>query len=467
MYRTFKIFLLIIALALISAECVSAEVKGAWVSAWSAGYFSREEADATIAAAKSIGLNSLFIQVRKNADAFYNSAYEPRSANIARDFDPLAYIVEKAHSQGIKVHAWVNICRVWTTQPLPSDPNHLVNAHREWINKNSDGSIRANEGVYLDPGVPEARNYVVSVLKDIVTKYDVDGIHLDYIRYPGREWGYSDAALARYYSDTGATAKPDPKDPQWTQWRRDQVTAFVRQIRQGICSVNPHIMLSAATISWGDCPDNFCNGSSYAVVCQDWRKWLSDDLLDANVPMNYKVEKNAKNARQFRNWLKGFGNWSGGKPVYVGIDIHNNSASDVLQQIEAVRKSGLDGFVLFSFNASAKRNTLVRALGGTVQEKVAVAGEEQTFGSKNVSACDMFVKGTRQAATNCIGMARVYFKKAIELDPEYAEAYYQLGSCYLKERDKAKAIECFEKTLQLDPSHEKAQAALVACESED
>lgn len=341
----------------------ASEVRGAWVSAWNKGYLTPDEADATIAAAKKAKLNTLFIQVRKTADAYYDSKTEPRGSNLAAgDYDPLAYTIEKAHAQGIKVHAWINVCRVWIGKDPPEDPNHLVNKHPDWLNRDSAGNARASDGMFIDPGVPEARDYVVSVIEDIARRYDVDGIHLDYIRYPGKDWGYSDIALARYKKQMGQTKKPAADNPMWSRWRRTQVTELMKETRKAVKHVRPKAMLSAATITWKDCGPSFPATGPYKLVHQDWQSWLSAGLLDANVPMNYRVESSANDSAQFRAWLGGFRRWSSGKPTYVGIDIYHNSVDGIIKQIQASRNSKMAGFVLFSFNDLPKRSPLVAAL---------------------------------------------------------------------------------------------------------
>ena len=348
-----------------SCSCSAEEVRGAWLGAWWNGYFNAEQVDASIAAAKKAGVSTLYIQVRKNADAYYDSTIEPRGSGMAPGFDSLAYTIEKAHAQGIQVHAWVNAFRVGSSKPS-TDPKHIVNVHPDWISKTPDGKIMGTEGVYLDPGVPAAREYIAKVVLDIVTRYNVDGIQWDYIRYPGVDFGYSDTALARYYAESGAAAKPDPKDPKWLQWKRDQVTTLVRTVYKQAHAIKPKIIMSASTVIWGSCPTDFTKTDAYATVCQDWKAWMSEGILDANLPMAYKTESSAKSAQSFRGWLVGFAKWNGGRPTYVGIDVDNNDDAGVLAQIDAVREAGLQGHVLYKFNQSQRRDTLTDALvGGT------------------------------------------------------------------------------------------------------
>ncbi len=336
-------------------------MRGAWVTAWESGFLIPSEVDATIDAAKRAGLNALFIQVRKNADAYYSSTLEPRGAGLAPGFDPLEYITARAHAAGISVHAWINVYRVCGVSGLPTDPNHPINAHPDWINKNVDGKTRATDGFFIDPGVPAAREHIVSVAEDIARRYPIDGIHLDYIRYPGRDWGYSDIALSRFRAETGVTNKPAPDDPRWLAWRREQVTALLTDVRAKVRAVRPNAVISAATIAWGDCPADFRTSQSYCYACQDWKGWLSDGLIDAAVPMDYKSETSAQAAREFRSWLVGLSNWHAPRPVYIGIDVRTNRLADSLRQIRAVEKAHLDGFLLFPFNTPG-RAPLVTAL---------------------------------------------------------------------------------------------------------
>lgn len=436
----------------------AAEVKGGWVTAWNDGLFTREQVDATVATAKSVGLNALFIQVRKVGDAYYESSMEPRGDNMAPDFDSLAYAIEKAHSEGMQVHAWVNVCRIWRDQNVPTDSRHIVNAHPEWLSKTVDGKTRAAEGLFMDPGVPAAREYTAALCEDIVRRYDVDGIHLDYIRYPGDEWGYNDEALARYYGETGTNRKPSTKDARWCEWRRQQVTEQVRLISEKIHAVKPKVVLSAATIAWGPPGSDFGKTSPYCQVFQDWKTWAARGYLDAIIPMNYKNENSAKTAQQFRDWLGAMKRWSSGKPVYVGVDVHSNDSSGAVRQVHATKNAKMDGFVLFSFNPSSKRNAVVRAMNGTPYESQVVCEVSSSVAESQAA----FEKGIKFASVNQVGMAIVQLKKAVELDNCNVEAHYRLGRCYLKERNKTKAEQCFTRALEIDPMHDGAREELEA-----
>lgn len=337
-------------------------VRGAWVTAWGAGIHTSRQLDDTLNAASKAGINTLLVQVRKVADAYYKSDIEPLGDNVEPGFDPLAAAVERAHKRGIKIHAWINALRVWRDTKPPVNPDHVVARHPEWLNRRADGACRTDDGQYLDPGIPEVREYVALVAEDIARRYPVDGIHLDYIRYPGPDWGYSELALERYRAETGARGIPKPSDAKWQAWRREQVTKLVSLIRKRVKAVRPSAVLSAATISWMGCPRDFRSSSPYRQVYQDWKLWLAQGLLDANVPMNYRIETNPESAKHFRDWLAGYKKWGSGKPVYVGIGAHNNTVSDVLKEISAVEKAGMAGWMIFQFDDTPRRAALVEAL---------------------------------------------------------------------------------------------------------
>jgi len=442
----------------ICTGCAAAELRGVWITSWNNGFFNAQQVDASIAAAKSAGMNALFIEVRKFADAYYDSKIEPRGSNVPDGFDPLAYTIKKAHAEGIQVHAWVVVYRAWCgSKSGPKDPNHVINKHPDWVLLSKDGKNWAGEGMYLDPGVPEAREYIVSVFEDIAKRYNVDGIQYDYVRYPGKDWGYSQAALKHYYADTGATSKPSPNDPKWLQWKRDQVTALVKLSHDRIKAANPNIAISASTICYGGCPDSFTQTSAYRDVCQDWKKWMEDGLIDINIPMNYKPETTSSMKASFRKWTDNSGKWRGKGTVCQGIDADNQSAANILTQIEYCRKAGQTGFVLFAFNATKHRDTIVPGLGASLAPAAKLPVNEPSDGT---AARRAYEEGIALAVKWKLPEAKAKFKQAIELDPQYADAYFRLGRCYLKERDYVAAKAMFSKTLEVDPSHAAASKEL-------
>lgn len=332
-------------------------LRGAWITGYGTGYMTPAQVDRTIAAAKAARLNALFIEVRRSANAYYRSSLEPMDPSVSQGFDPLAYILKRAHAEGISIHAWVSVCRVWRGASSPADRNHLVNLHPEWLALSSNGEISAPDGIFIDAGVPEARNHTVRVITEIVSRYEIDGLHLDFIRYPAVTWGYSRIALQRYQTETGATEKPAPDDAAWQQWRRNQVTNLVEAIRHEVGAAKPGLPISAASICYGECPEAFEDTFAYANLGQDWRLWLANGLIDANVPMNYRDTRRPGELEEFRAWLARYDEWGGGRPVFVGLASYMSDSDAVRSQIEDVRRAGLDGFVVFCLNQSGVRVT--------------------------------------------------------------------------------------------------------------
>jgi uncharacterized lipoprotein YddW (UPF0748 family) len=452
-----------------AAATPKSEFRGAWVTAWASGVLSPDEADETIRAAKEANINALFIQVRKVGDAYYKSNYEHRADNITGppDYDPLAYIVEKAHAAGIEVHAWLNTFRVWRGPDPPTDPSHIVLRHPDWLTRTEAGVTAASDGLFLDPGVPEVQDYTFKIFMDVIANYDVDGIHLDYVRYPGADFGYAPAAVARFNQETDRTGVPPNDDPAWKQWRRDQVTALVRRIYRGATSMNPRIKVTAATIPWGDCAENFCDTAPFLKVYQDWRLWMERGILDANIPMNYKDERNEQNAREYRNWLDGFKRWQYRRQVYAGLDF-NADPELVLRQLDECRKRGLEGMVGFSFNQSEKRPKLVQALkSGPYAQAAPVPQMPWKSSAIRRGSRERYARAT-DAATRGRDPDRaiVLLKEALNLDPYYADAHFRLGRCYRQKQMYPEAVKEFEDVLAINPNYTAAARELKAARAE-
>lgn len=348
------------------AGTAAPEFRGLWVHSWVPGLLSPAQIDETVKWAKDANLNALIVQVRKIGDAYYSSGIEPRAWNIQAgpDFDPLDYAIRQGHANGMEVHAWFNVFRVMAGASTPP-ANHVTNLHPEWLSKNNKGESVSPDGRFLDPGVPEVRVFLVRLITELLTKYNIDGINLDYIRYPGRTWGYNDISVARFNSQYGRTGTPSPSDPQWCDWRREQVTETVRAIYREINRLKPQVKLSAATIPWGACRQDFTKTDAYAEVFQDWRAWMKEGILDANIPMNYRNPSSASDGCTFIGWLDGVKRWSYGRHVYCGL-MTFKSALGTASQARIARDRGLQGIVGFAFSQTGPKEALAAKLKQTV-----------------------------------------------------------------------------------------------------
>lgn len=359
--------MLLFALAIGAVRAAVPEYRAVQVHHWIDGGRSAKQIDETVKWAKDANFNIIHFQVRRVGDAYYNSAYEPRATNILGDddFDPLGYMVKKAHENGLQVYAWVNACRIWAGEEKPADPKHIVNLHPEWLSKNSKGELRDGRDTYQDVGAPGGRDFLVKIVADILTKYDVDGIMLDYIRFPSPAYGYNDASIAGFNKKYNRTGKPKEDDPEWCRWRRDQVTETVKAIQTEINRLKPWVVLSATTIAWGGCPSEFANSSAYAECFQDWRLWMEKGILDINMPMNYKDPAKADHMQMYAGWLDAMKKWEYDRMAANTVMVWNGNVDGAIKQIQQARAKGL-GTVGFAVS----QNEVGKEFGAKIKAKV-------------------------------------------------------------------------------------------------
>lgn len=253
---------------------------------------SPERIDNVIKIAAEVGAQRLYVQVVGRMDAYYKSDVLPRSEALNSqpdDFDPLGYIISRAQPLNIKISAWMNTFYVWPFNSRPKSPKHVVNQYPEWITYDSEGVsllsyTRANgyvEGLFLDPGIPEVRDYVASVASEIARKYAVDEIHLDFIRYPHSNFGYNPIALEYYkefYKEYSKGKTLLESLDAFDKFRTLQVNLTVRQVYQSVKKYGKN--LSAAV---------FANYQSEALryKFQDWVSWVKGGYIDYVCLMAY------------------------------------------------------------------------------------------------------------------------------------------------------------------------------------
>lgn len=349
------------------------EIRAVWVDAFHPGIRSPAEIAELIAGAKGANLNTLIVQVRRRGDALYTKGIEPPLDDPAYDpsFDALAAVVEAAHAAGLQVHAWINAMPVWRDETPPKDARHVFNRHGpsapgagNWFTASPTGNHKFPVGYFLDPGHPDAAEYLAGIYTNIVRNYAVDGIHFDYIRYPetseslprGAGVGYNAVALERFRRATGRTGTPEPGDEAWMAWRRTQVTNLVRRVAMEAKAINPKIRISAALIPWGRSPTsekNFVDVAPMQRIFQDWHQWLHDGLIDVGFPMNYATETDTRVRGWFDGWIRWEKQHKHGRQLVVGLGAYRNTPEDTLAQIARVRASEngdrADGVSFFSF----------------------------------------------------------------------------------------------------------------------
>lgn len=311
--------------------------------------------------AADAGFNTLLVQVRGRGDSYFLGGAEPRAealANQSSDFDPLAAVLDAAKKAGLSVHAWVNVMYVWSGDQPPLDALHLVNAKPDWLAMDSDGARPKTsgrvEGAYACPSNPEVRAHVRSVIKDLVSRYELDGVHLDYIRYPNEHYCHCPGCLQRFAQHLGDAANeiaaaeaPKRFAKQWTEWRREQISTLVRDIRDDL--KNSNVKLTAAV--WVDVE------RARDTKFQDWPRWCKEGWLDAVLPMNYAVDE-----ATYRTHAEEAMRQAGATPVWMGIGAWRLKPEDNRKRIRIARELGAAGISLFSYGGLTNEGTTEKYL---------------------------------------------------------------------------------------------------------
>ncbi|MGC9934892.1 family 10 glycosylhydrolase [Priestia aryabhattai] len=351
------------------------EYRALWVDMFHDGAKTPDQVDQLIKDAQKGNINTIFLQVRRRGDAFYTKSLEPKTEDTALQsgYDPLADLIQKAHSANpkIQVHAWFAMMPIWNKSTPPTDSNHIFNAHgmnqpseENWLSKTYTGNYANGSEYVIDPGHPAAVNFTRDVVMNVVQNYDIDGVQMDLVRYMGEDWGYNDVSVERFNKAYGKSGLPQPADPLWKQWRRDQVSNMVRKVYTSIQSIKPAVTVSAATIAWGDGPktmDDWNNSSTMNGALQDWRSWLEEGAIDLAVPMNYFREYDETQKTYYENWLEWEKNNQGKRMTLSGVGNYLNSIQDSMTQIQktslpSVSGNTLGGTSLYSYAVTNKDN---------------------------------------------------------------------------------------------------------------
>ncbi len=232
--------------------------------------------------AKSAGLNALIWQARQGGAAYFNSSIEPWGKWLQHQspgFDPLEFAIIEAHKRNLEIHAWIN-----TFESRENIAGTPAIDHPEWISRDNLNRPMPS-AITLSPGLKAVREHINSVVKELVTNYDIDGVHFDYIRWS--EYAWSD--FKELSPDFGFDSEHRFSDgvPEgfltWEDWRRGSVSSFIELASKTIKSIKPSMVISVAAVGqydWG-----IWNG--YHAVFQDVGLWLEKGWIDHVMGMNY------------------------------------------------------------------------------------------------------------------------------------------------------------------------------------
>jgi len=358
-----------------------AEVRALWVLRTSLA--SPESIATLVRSAKDDGFNTIFVQVRGRGDAYYAGGPEPRAAELLRQpdsFDPLGTVVERAHAAGLRIHAWVNVNLISSAVDLPVAREHIIYRHPSWLmvprdiaqelavmEPESPGYVgklarwtrtQATdvEGLYASPIVPEVADYIASIAGELVKRYQIDGIHLDYARYPNDRFDYSRSAIrefrtwmrSRISDGTRRTvdeqetvdlfAYPDAFPEEWRTFRTARMTALIDRLHAAVKRQRPDAIVSVAAA-----PDIH---EAVQHRLQNWGEWLDAGLVDAICPMAYAIEP-----ARFAEQIAAARMTAGTHPVWAGIGAYRLSPQETIDNIQAARRLGATGIILFSYDS--------------------------------------------------------------------------------------------------------------------
>ncbi len=363
-----------------------ADFRGLWIDRFDYRNLGASGVQQIMADAASMGTTDVIFQVRGQGDAYYNSNFEPRYAGTA-SWDPLQTAIDAAHANGMKIHAWMNTMPLWngTTPPSTSTtiPHPIYHTNPSYRIMDLNGNLQPLQSGYTiaNPINPQWQQHINNVADDIVSNYDVDGLHLDYIRYIG---SISHDALphdaqshAMFNAATGLDAANPANEAAYQQYVRDRITDLVGDVRNTVKAADPNAQLSAAV--WRD-PDI---GSNYYL--QEYRTWLENDLLDIAMPMiylhqsnNYLLEPNINNTMSIpTNTLI-----AAGLGPYLHDD-YGDSTDLITQQLQTIYDAGANGSVMYDYGhlfsgatySTTQRTNIQNFIDSTVVVDPPIGGE--------------------------------------------------------------------------------------------
>ncbi len=257
--------------------------KAVWATPWDIQ--DKQSIDRMLDKAKKCGINTIIAEARYRGDALYfpnkfDNAHpnnEPRHYNLSQDgFDPLGYLSRVCPQKGLKLIAWLTTFVVTGNKVDNIGLEHPYLRHNYWITCNQAGKRmlpHSEEGAYFDPAIPEVQEYLYNIYMDVVSNYQLDGIQMDYIRYPNEKYGYNPQAMKIFqesnYSD-------------YQSFKRDNISSFVEKVYRGAKTINPKIEVSTAVFANYD--------DAYHTRSQDWVAWLKEDIVDKVYLMAYAQE---------------------------------------------------------------------------------------------------------------------------------------------------------------------------------
>ena len=267
------------------------------------------------------GINAIIFQVRPEADALYASRLEPWRRFLTGVqgkapepyWDPMQFMIDECHKRGMEFHAWINPYRTKTTLKSELAPNHVYNIHPEWF-------VTYGDQLYFDPALPESRRHICMVVSDIVSRYDVDAIHMDDYFYPypikGKDFP-DDASFARFGG--GFSNKGD--------WRRSNVNVLIKKLHETIREIKPWVKFGVSPFGIYRNESSDPLGSktkglqNYDDLYADVLLWAREGWIDYNIPQIYWHIGHP--VADYETLVKWWARNTENRPLFIGQSVMN------------------------------------------------------------------------------------------------------------------------------------------------
>ena len=386
--KLMSLFMLAITVSAVASGNPKREFRGAWLHTVHQGQYAKQSTEENKAYLRdqldklqAAGCNAVIWQVRPSADALYESNYEPWSRFLSGvagvppvpAWDPLRFMIDEAHARGMELHAWLNPYRV-TTSPKEELPvNHIYYDHPERF-------VRYGTQLYFDPGWPENRDFIADVVKDIITRYDVDAIHMDdyFYPYPVAKVDFPDA---KSYGVHGNGMKRD-------DWRRKNVDQLIEQLHKTIVENKPLVRLGISPFGiWrnkkSDPRGSDTNGlQNYDALYADVLLWTEKGWVDYMMPQLYWEREHKLASHDVLN--KWWAENNNGRHMYIGQSVNktmdkadlapSKEKSQLRRKVEMSREeNGIHGNCWWpGYSITANYKGVADSLAATLQSTVAI-----------------------------------------------------------------------------------------------
>lgn len=314
----------------------------------------RKEIITLLEIARRAHLNALFFQVRPEADAFYYSPSEPWSRYLtgkqgkSPGFDPLAFFIKEGHRYGIAIHAWINPYRVAIKASNPRSSNH--------ISRRAPGMVcKVGEMLWLNPGKPEAQDYIINVIRDLIIRYEVDGVHLDDYFYP-----YPESLKGKQFPDTGSyhAYRASGGTLMLGDWRRACINRLVKRISMMVHQVKPGILFGISPFgiyTKGEPSDITAGLDQFNQLYADPLLWMREGWVDYMAPQLYWRNDGPQSFTTLLRWWRSPQVNPRHIPIYPGIALENLTEAhwpvqEVIQQLQIEKSipTNHHGFILWN-----------------------------------------------------------------------------------------------------------------------